>query len=133
MQVFDSSSICVKGNAAPWKVQSRERSGARVMTLQTTYPTASDGCFRFRCEGERVLVNLGSHELECAPGQSIDLTRMGLGFTQGSFGPCPGPEVCRQQLSCQGRCNAMRGYCFEGRCHCHLGFFGHYCDQQLMY
>lgn len=133
LQLFDSSSLCVKGDDEPWKVQSRERRGFSVMTTTSTYPSAANGCFEFQCNQETdVFVNLGQAGLvRCPQGSYLDLTRYNLGFSAGKFGPCPGPEVCQEQLSCAGRCNAMRGYCAQDQCHCHLGFYGHYCEQAL--
>jgi len=141
LQVFDSYSMCVKGetNTEPWRIKSTEiGTGGRVMNVQTTYPSGSDGCFGFKCskeEGETrdtVYVQIANMEVPCPPGSFIDLTKLGIGFTSGRFGPCPGLDVCQEQLSCHGRCNPTQGYCSEEKCHCHLGFFGHYCEQKLV-
>ena len=136
LQIKDSSSLCVDGGAdsTPWVAESRKRDGLRVMTTTTTYPGSASGCFAFRCseDGSQIFVNFGSKEVPIDPGAYIELADLGLGFTAGRFGPGPSTEVCREQLSCSGRCNALNGYCHEEKCHCHLGRYGHYCDQELL-
>jgi hypothetical protein len=135
LQHFDSYSLCVKGSdqQPKWKVKSQQiGSGGRVMNVQTTYPSGSDGCFGFKCVQDKIFVQMGDREVLCEPGAFIDLASLGLGFSSGTFGPCPQQDVCSEQLSCQGRCNPVHGYCSQGLCHCHLGYFGHYCENKLV-
>jgi len=129
LHVFDSSSLCVKGDTEPWVMQTSRGHRGSVMTTTTTYPSGSNGCFAFRCSDDgQVLVNIHNKEVACESGMDLKP----FGFASGTFGTCPGPEVCDQQLSCDGLCNALEGYCDRGACHCHLGFWGHHCDQKIV-
>jgi len=131
LQVFGDSSMCVQGDSVPWKMQTKKRAGNTVRTVQSTYPSASAGCFRFACKNNNVVVDLGGYSFPCEAGSYIDLSTLDIGFLQGSFGPCPSQDVCSENLSCNGRCNTFNGQCAEGVCYCYLGWYGNNCDMEL--
>lgn len=74
---------------------------------------------------------------ECPPGGFIDLTRLGLDFTQGRLGPCPAdPLAFCSSLGCSDDCGGDRGVCVNpsgqpgaGACVCNPGYVGPSCGE----
>ena len=129
MQSFGASSVCVRGeDERAWVREDQEFVDDRVMTVQTTFPSASSGCFRMECDdGEVPYVKFGERRVACEPGAMIDLKD--FGFKEGVFGPCPDRSVC-DRLSCRPDCG-QHGTCHLGACYCDLGWLGAACDRPI--
>eukprot|EP00892_Ulva_mutabilis_P007549 jgi/Ulvmu1/5166/UM021_0183.1 len=106
----------------------------------------SGGCYHTRCKGEegsrQLYVRFEGPDLDvaCPSGSYVDLSLVkGLDYLPGSqLGPCPDNSLmCGRGDLEQGwrecgesDCSA-NGDCLQGRCHCHIGFVGPFCDQTI--
>eukprot|EP01017_Pseudomicrothorax_dubius_P035857 TRINITY_DN5081_c0_g1_i15.p1 TRINITY_DN5081_c0_g1~~TRINITY_DN5081_c0_g1_i15.p1 ORF type:complete len:423 (+),score=46.14 TRINITY_DN5081_c0_g1_i15:242-1510(+) len=72
-------------------------------------------CLRFQCQGENLVVFVGTQSIQCPIGGGKMKIQNYVGFLD-----CPDPKTfCFQatQNECGGSCNAI-GRCFANKCHC---------------
>lgn len=93
-------------------------------------------CAAASCDGAgRLFVELKSaggkaQKLPCKDGATLNLPQLLPGvFKSGQIICPPASKVC-PTLGCVDGC--LNGYCWQGRCHCHLEFTGASCTQSLV-
>lgn len=90
-------------------------------------------CFDAICHGNDLYVKFDATdynpaaEVRCPSGEYVDLTKVGIGYTEGIIGPCPDNDSVCNAWGCPNDCN-LKGDCYQGRCYCHVGFFGKDCS-----
>jgi len=90
-------------------------------------------CFDIECKGRDLYVKIPAtpyHEgkdIRCPTGGFVDLTDYGLGFDEGTIGPCPRNDLLCESWGCPNDCSS-NGRCFEGKCFCDIGYVGESCS-----
>eukprot|EP00899_Mesostigma_viride_P026306 jgi/Mesvir1/6860/Mv09031-RA.1 len=124
-QRYSLSSRCFPDGEASW---------IKATTAGTIRrPPRGAGCYLRQCARSndgtwRLQVRVGDNDwVSCVDRAVVNVSRGE--FQSASIGPCPvAAEYCPFH-SCPSECS-QNGVCFDGACHCYVGYVGAVCDQR---